>query len=104
ILHAPAPQRDPSRFRTSQAAGDEMACAWEEIRRNTCNLPLIRLACLVGGGILASILVVDDDIAVQAVMRLLLEQDGHEVSVASNGLKGLKTFETGNFDLLIVDI
>jgi CheY-like chemotaxis protein len=53
---------------------------------------------------LASILVVDDDIAVQAVMRLLLEQDGHEVSAASNGLKGLKTFETGNFDLLIVDI
>jgi CheY-like chemotaxis protein len=37
-------------------------------------------------------------------MRLLLEQDGHEVSAASNGLKGLKTFETGNFDLLIVDI
>jgi CheY-like chemotaxis protein len=53
---------------------------------------------------LASILVVDDDIAVQAVMRLLLEQDGHEVSAASNGLKGLKTFETGNFDLLIIDI
>jgi CheY-like chemotaxis protein len=47
---------------------------------------------------------VDDDIAVQAVMRLLLEQDGHEVSAASNGLKGLKTFETGNFDLLIIDI
>ena len=33
-----------------------------------------------------------------------IEQDGHEVSAASNGLKGLKTFETENFDLLIVDI
>jgi CheY-like chemotaxis protein len=54
--------------------------------------------------VLANILVVDDDIAVQAVIRLLLERDGHHVVAASDGLKGLSTFETGNFDLLIVDI
>jgi CheY-like chemotaxis protein len=53
---------------------------------------------------LANILIVDDDIAVQAVMRLLLERDGHEVVVASDGLKGLKIFESGTFDLLVVDI
>jgi CheY-like chemotaxis protein len=53
---------------------------------------------------LANILIVDDDIAVQAVVRLLLERDGHEVVVAGDGLKGLKIFETGKFDLLIVDI
>jgi CheY-like chemotaxis protein len=56
------------------------------------------------GKVLANILIVDDDIAVQAVMRLLLERDGHEVVVASDGLKGLKIFETGKFDLLVVDI
>jgi CheY-like chemotaxis protein len=53
---------------------------------------------------LARILIVDDDLAVQAVIRLLLERDGHEVVVASDGLKGLKIFETGKFDLLVVDI
>ena len=53
---------------------------------------------------MANILIVDDDIAVQAVIRLLLERDGHEVVVASDGLKSLQIFETLNFDLLIVDI
>jgi CheY-like chemotaxis protein len=53
---------------------------------------------------LANILIVDDDIAVQAVMHLLLERDGHQVVVASDGLEGLRTFENGNFDLLIVDL
>lgn len=53
---------------------------------------------------MASILIVDDDLAIQAVIRLLLERDGHEIVVASDGLKGLKIFETGKFDLLVVDI
>jgi CheY-like chemotaxis protein len=53
---------------------------------------------------LANILIVDDDIAVQAVIRLLLERDGHQVVGASDGLEGLSLFEAGNFDLLIVDI
>jgi len=66
-----------------------------------CNLSLI---CYSLRWFLANILIVDDDIAVQAVIRLLLERDGHDVQVASDGLKGLKTFETGDFDLLIVDI
>jgi CheY-like chemotaxis protein len=54
--------------------------------------------------ILANILIVDDDMAVQAVIRLLLERDGHDVVAVSDGIKGLKIFETRNFDLLIVDI
>jgi CheY-like chemotaxis protein len=53
---------------------------------------------------LAQILVVDDDVAVQAVIKLLLETDGHAVMVASDGLQGVKLFETGKFDLLIIDI
>jgi CheY-like chemotaxis protein len=54
--------------------------------------------------ILANILIVDDDIAVQAVVRLLLEREGHHVVGASDGLEGLRVFAIGNFDLLIVDI
>jgi CheY-like chemotaxis protein len=53
---------------------------------------------------LAKILIVDDDIAVQATIRILLERAGHRVVVASDGRKGLAVFEIGNFDLLFLDI
>jgi CheY-like chemotaxis protein len=53
---------------------------------------------------LAKILVVDDDVAVQMTIRLLLERAGHNVVVAGDGRKGLAIFETGEFDLLFLDI
>ena len=53
---------------------------------------------------MAKILIVDDDVAVQATIRLLLERAGHSVVVANDGRKGLAIFETGNFDLLFLDI
>jgi CheY-like chemotaxis protein len=52
----------------------------------------------------AKILIVDDDLAVQATIRLLLERAGHSVVVAGDGRKGLATFETGDFELLFLDI
>jgi CheY-like chemotaxis protein len=53
---------------------------------------------------LAKILIVDDDIAVQATIRILLERAGHSVVVASDGRKGLAAFQAGDFDLLFLDI
>lgn len=53
---------------------------------------------------LAKILVVDDDKAVQATIRLLLERAGHSVAVAGDGRSGLAMFQTGAFDLLFLDI
>ena len=53
---------------------------------------------------MARILIVDDDIAVQATIRLLLERAGHSVVVASDGRIGLAIFEAGDFDLLFLDI
>ncbi len=53
---------------------------------------------------MAKILVVDDDDAVQATIRLLLERAGHSVVVAGDGRKGLAIFEAGDFDLLCLDI
>ena len=53
---------------------------------------------------MAKILVVDDDVAVQTTIRLLLERAGHSVVVAGDGRKGLAIFETGEFDLLFLDI
>lgn len=53
---------------------------------------------------MAKILVVDDDIAVQATIRLLLERAGHSVVAANDGRNGLALFEAGGFDLLLLDI
>ena len=53
---------------------------------------------------MAKILIVDDDSAVQATIRLLLERAGHSVVVAADGRKGLAVFEAGDFDLLFLDI
>jgi CheY-like chemotaxis protein len=53
---------------------------------------------------MARILIIDDDRAVQATIRLLLERAGHSVVVASDGRNGIAIFETGEFDLLFLDI
>ena len=53
---------------------------------------------------MARILIVDDDTAVQATVRLLLERAGHTVVTAGDGRKGLALFEANDFDLLFLDI
>ena len=53
---------------------------------------------------MANILIVDDDVAVQATIRILLERAGHSVEAASDGPRGLALFEAGDFDLLFLDI
>jgi CheY-like chemotaxis protein len=52
----------------------------------------------------AKILIIDDDSAVQATIRLILERAGHSVVAAGDGRKGLAVFEAGDFDLLFLDI
>ena len=76
-----------------------------QIRRNVCNLAVdfdLRLG--LESSVLAKILIVDDDSAVQATIRILLEGAGHSVVTASDGRKGLAIFEAGDFDLLFLDI
>jgi CheY-like chemotaxis protein len=53
---------------------------------------------------MARILIVDDDGAVRATIKLLLERAGHSVVAASDGRSGLALFEAGDFDLLFLDI
>jgi CheY-like chemotaxis protein len=55
------------------------------------------------GSAVARILIVDDDIAVQATIRILLERAGHSVVVAGDGRRALAVFEAGDFDLLLLD-
>ncbi len=57
-----------------------------------------------GFAALTRILVVDDDPAVQMTIRLILERAGHSVVVAADGQKGLAAFESGDFDLVFLDI
>ena len=53
---------------------------------------------------MARILVVDDDAAVQTTVRLLLERAGHSVVTADDGRRGVALCQTGDFDLLFLDI
>jgi CheY-like chemotaxis protein len=53
---------------------------------------------------MARILIVDDDGAVRATIKLLLERAGHSVVAAGDGRSGLALFEAGDFDLLFLDI
>ena len=50
------------------------------------------------------ILVVDDDTAVRGAIKMVLEQDGHDVTLAADGRAGVLAVETGTFDLVICDI
>jgi len=53
---------------------------------------------------MARVLVIDDDDAVRTAIKLLLETDGYEVLAASNGHDGMKTAQSTEVDLVIVDI
>ena len=53
---------------------------------------------------MTSILVVDDERAVRDVVRLYLEQDGYDVSTASNGTDAVAAFESGKPDLVVLDL
>ncbi len=51
-----------------------------------------------------TVLVIEDDPGIARVMRLYLEQDGHCVSTASDGLSGLQTAREATPDLIVLDL
>jgi two-component system response regulator AtoC len=50
------------------------------------------------------ILLVEDDETFRSFLRTVLEDDGHEVKTAENGLKGLQLLRRENFDLVVSDL
>ncbi len=50
------------------------------------------------------VLIVDDDPAVQKVLKKVLASNGLEPSIASSGEEALGLLKNGNFDLMILDI
>jgi chemosensory pili system protein ChpA (sensor histidine kinase/response regulator) len=54
---------------------------------------------------MARILVVDDDVDFQVIMRRMLEGEGHEVAIAESGDQALRTLrEAGPADVVLLDV
>jgi CheY-like chemotaxis protein len=53
---------------------------------------------------MASILIIDDEEAVRALLRFALEAAGYEVTEAANGHQGLERYRQRPTDLVIVDM
>ncbi len=51
-----------------------------------------------------NILVIEDDTGIARVVRLYLEQDGHQVAVAGDGLTGLTLARESDPDLIVLDL
>ena len=56
------------------------------------------------GHVAKNILVVDDNYINRIVAKEMLEQDGHLVTLASNGKEGLAHLKSGSFDLVLMDM
>jgi len=50
------------------------------------------------------ILVVDDEVTIQELIRFNLEQSGFEVEIASDGNEALEKFEANKPDLIVLDV
>jgi DNA-binding NtrC family response regulator len=50
------------------------------------------------------VLVVDDEDRIQKACHRLLTQEGCEVALADNGIKGLKMIEETHFDIVLLDL
>jgi CheY-like chemotaxis protein len=59
---------------------------------------------IITSGPMGTILVVEDDIVTQRVMKKILEERGYEVIVAADGVEALMTLGKMNFDLILCDI
>jgi len=53
---------------------------------------------------MATVLVIDDQITMRALLRAVLEGDNHQVLEASNGRDGLELYQARSADLIITDM
>lgn len=51
-----------------------------------------------------NILVVDDEPSYRKAMKRLLKRDGHSVTLAEDGIDGLRILEKKEFDMVLTDI
>jgi CheY-like chemotaxis protein len=53
---------------------------------------------------MARILIIDDDTELRAVLRMALEEAGHQVAEAADGAKGIKAYRQRPADLILCDL
>lgn len=50
------------------------------------------------------ILIVEDDLDIQDLLRNILQEVGYEITIANDGMEAISVFSTGHFDLILLDI
>jgi len=50
------------------------------------------------------ILIIEDEIAIQNILKNYLENEGYQVELADDGMEGYSKFQNGEFDLIMLDI
>ena len=55
-------------------------------------------------GTMQKILIVEDDIDIQELLRNFLQEVGYEISIANDGMEAISLFSTIHFDLILLDI
>ncbi|MBI9099149.1 MAG: response regulator [Spirochaetaceae bacterium] len=53
---------------------------------------------------MSNILVIDDDVNIRELIKIMLEGEGHEAVMAEDGIIGLDIMNNNTFDLIITDI
>jgi len=57
-----------------------------------------------GGVIMQKILVVEDDLDIQELLKNFLQEVGYEIILASDGVEALSVFSAAQFDLVLLDV
>ncbi len=53
---------------------------------------------------MARLLIVDDDLSIRQFLTIFLRKEGHDVTVAENGLVALEKLQANRFDIVLTDI
>ena len=57
-----------------------------------------------GGVIMQKILVVEDDLDIQELLKNFLQEVGYEIILANDGVEAVSIFPTAHFDLVLLDV
>ncbi len=57
-----------------------------------------------GGVIMQRILVVEDDLDIQELLKNFLQEVGYDIVLANDGVEALSVFSTAQFDLVLLDV
>ena len=53
---------------------------------------------------MAKILIVEDDLDIQELLRNFLQEVGHEIFIANDGVEAVSLFSAAHYDLILLDI